>query len=146
MDPTLTPGIFSANQQLGPTPTPQQIQAAYAQANTMKGQGLTTEPVHAWTQGVNQMLKALLGNSQGAKADALQRQFTADRSGAYDTSNLPPAQQQPQRPFIPPVPPMLQTTMTPPPANNAPASTYGAGVPYLYGAGVPGVSGGIGGQ
>lgn len=123
MDPTLTPGIFSANQQLGPTPTPQQIQAAYAQANTMKGQGLTTEPVHAWTQGVNQMLKALLGNSQGQKADALQRQLNAAQAEAI------PGAQQSQTPFIPPVPSAVQ--MPPPMA----APTYNGVSP-----------GGIGGQ
>ena len=83
MDPTtIIPGIFSANQPAGPTPTPQQIQSAYAQANTMKGQGLSTEPVHAWTQGVNQMLKALLGNVQGQRADNLQRQTYGAQANA----------------------------------------------------------------
>ncbi len=120
MDPTIIPGIFSANQPAGPTPTPQQIQSAYAQANTMKGQGLATEPVHAWTQGVNQMLKALLGNTQGNRADQLQRQAYGAQASA-----IPGA-----APYMPPAP-----QMAPPPINNAPASTYGAGVPYLFGPG-----------
>ena len=79
MDPTtLVPGIF--NQQSAGTPTPQQIQSAYAQANTMKGQGLTTEPVHAWTQGVNQMLKALLGHCWGATRAPRPTHFSARRT------------------------------------------------------------------
>ena len=146
MDPTtIIPGIFNAASQASTgTPTPQQVQSAYAQANAMKGQGLATEPVHAWTQGVNQMLKALLGRYQGNYADQLQRQATGAEGRAYDTSNLPPVHQQP---LMPPglAPYMPATPMTPPqPTNNAPASTYGAGVPYLYG--TPGVPGGIGGQ
>jgi hypothetical protein len=126
---SLVPGIFSANSQPGPTPTPQQIQSAYAQANTMKGQGLSTEPVHAWTQGVNQMLKALLGNTQGNRADALQRQAYGAQANAIPQTPAP---------YMPALP-----MQAPPPANNAPASTYGAGVPYLFGGGMPG---GIGGQ
>ena len=134
MDPTtLVPGIF--NQQSAGTPTPQQIQSAYAQANTMKGQGLTTEPVHAWTQGVNQMLKALLGRYQGTQADALQRQAYGAQASAIPGAAMTPG----PAPYMP-------TAQAPPPANNAPPSTYGAGVPYLYGAGLPGVPGGIGGQ
>ena len=134
MDPTtLVPGIF--NQQSAGTPTPQQIQSAYAQANSMKGQGLTTEPVHAWTQDVNQMLKALLGRQQGNYADQLQRQYQTSGAIPGGTAMTPgPA------PYMP----VPQATL--PPANNAPASTYGAGVPYLYGAGMPGGPGGIGGQ
>jgi hypothetical protein len=110
----IVPGIFSAlqqNQLPGQTPTPQQVQQAYQQAAVMKGQGLTTEPVHAWTQGVNQMLKALLGNYQGYRADQLQRQLNAAQAGA-----IPGA-----APYMPP--PIPQTT-------NAPASTWGAGVPF----------------
>ena len=128
MDPTtIIPGIFNtASQQSAGTPTPQQIQSAYAQANTMKGQGLSTEPVHAWTQGVNQMLKALLGRYQGNQADALQRQAYGAQASA-----------------IPGAVPYMPTQPPAPPPNNAPASTYGAGVPYLFGGGLPG---GIGGQ
>ena len=99
MDPTtIIPGIFNAaSQQSAGTPTPQQIQSAYAQANTMKGQGLATEPVHAWTQGVNQMLKALLGNTQGNRADQLQRQAYGAQASA-----IPGA-----APYMPPAPQMM---------------------------------------
>lgn len=112
MDPSLVPGIFSANQNA--TPTPQQVQQAYQQAAVMKGQGLTTEPVHAWTQGVNQMLKALLGKQQGGYADQLQRQLNAAQAGA-----IPGA-----APYMPSAAPQA-------PLTNAPASTWGAGVPFL---------------
>ena len=135
MDPTtIIPGIFNAASQASTgTPTPQQVQSAYAQANAMKGQGLATEPVHAWTQGVNQMLKALAGRYMGSQADQLARQGVDTVARA----NAP----------LGPAPYMPTTSMTPPQTtNNAPASTYGAGVPYLYGAGLPGVPGGIGGQ
>jgi hypothetical protein len=117
------------------TPTPQQIKAAYDYANTMKGQGLSTEPVHAWTQGANQMLKALLGNYKGNQADALQRQAvdTTGRAGNFNdvwrqapAPYMPVAQQSPQA-AIP----------------SAPASTYGAGVPFLFGGGMPSGNGGF---
>lgn len=122
MDPTIIPSIYQTamnpQQANGPTPTPQQIQSAYGMANANKSQGLSTEPVHAWTQGVNQMLKALAGNYQGYRADQLQRQAFGAQANA-----IPGA-----APYMPQAPQMI-----PPPANNAPASTYGAGVPYLFG-------------
>ena len=131
MDPTLPSGIFSQNQlSAGPTPTPQQIQSAYAQANTQKAQGITpSQPIHAWTQGVQQIVNALAGKYGGTQADALQRQVYGAQQNAIPSSPAP---------YMPPAPQMI-----PPPANNAPASTYGAGVPFLYGGGMPG---GIGGQ
>ncbi len=84
MDPTLTPGIFSQNQPLGgPTPTPQQIQSAYAQANTNKVQGINPQqPIHAWTQGVQQIVQALAGKYGGNQADALQRQAYGAQANA----------------------------------------------------------------
>ena len=122
MDPTtIIPGIFNAaSQQSAGTPTPQQIQSAYAQANAMKDQGRATEPVHAWTQGVNQMLKALAGKYMGNQADQLQRQAYGAQANAIPTTPAP----------YMPVPQMAQ-----PLVNNAPASTYDTGVPFLYGGG-----------
>ena len=74
MDPTLPSGIFSQNQSMSPAPvpTPQQIQSAYAQANTNKGQGINPpQPIHAWTQGVQQIVQALAGKYGGNQADQL---------------------------------------------------------------------------
>jgi hypothetical protein len=129
---SIVPGIYSASSNgndASNLPTPQQIQAAYAYANTLKAQGLNPpEPVHAWTQGVNQMLKALLGNYAGGDADNMQRQrdaYGANQAQEYGANGKPAA------PFIPPAP------QTPMPQNNAPASTYGTGVPYLFGGGAP---------
>ena len=117
MDPTIIPSMYQTamNPQSlnGPTPTPQQIQSAYAQANTMKGQGLSTEPVHAWTQGVNQMLKALVGNYQGNRADAMQRQL-------YGAATIPGG-----GPMSPGPAPYM------PPQTNAPASIWGGTVPFM---------------
>ena len=85
MDPTLTPGSFSPNQSVAPSqvPTPQQIQSAYAQANTNKAQGINPpQPIHAWTQGVQQIVQALAGKYGGNQADALQRQAYGAQANA----------------------------------------------------------------
>lgn len=81
---TLVPGAFTASQQpAGATPTPQQIQSGYGYANTLKARGIEpSPPVHAWTQGVNQMLQALAGNYSGYRADQLQRQAYGAQANA----------------------------------------------------------------
>lgn len=85
MDPTtIIPGVFNAATQLSTdTPTPQQIQAAYAQANTNKAQGINPQqPIRAWTQGVQQIVQALAGNYGGNQADQLQRRLSQAQAGA----------------------------------------------------------------
>jgi hypothetical protein len=113
----LISGIFGQGQQqpgsAGP-PTPQQIQAAYAYANTLKSQGIQpSQPVKSWTQGVNQMLQALLGNRAGNQADQMQRQLNQAQAGA-----IPGA-----APYMP-----MTATQLPPPTTPAqlppPATSY----------------------
>jgi hypothetical protein len=83
MDPSLTPGSFSPNQPASnPIPTPQQIQSAYAQANSLKAQGVNPQPMQSWTQGMAQIVKALAGQYGGGQADQMQRQLNQAQAGA----------------------------------------------------------------
>ena len=100
----LVSGIFSS-QNNNQIPTPQQIKSAYDYSNSLKAEGIQpTTPVHSWTQGVQQMVNALLGNTTGSKADDLQRQYNAASTlpSAADNQRTIPLPY--MSPYIPPAP------------------------------------------
>jgi hypothetical protein len=75
-----TPQQQAGAQQLSSLATPQQIQSMYDYAKALKASSTDT-PVKAWTQGVGNIVKALMGNvEEGSAADA-QRQRDAYNSG-----------------------------------------------------------------
>lgn len=106
----LVSGIFSS-QNNNQIPTPQQIKSAYDYSNSLKAEGIQpTTPVHSWTQGVQQMVNALLGNVSGNKADTLQNQRDiyyqnqinpVGQNGVADQKTIPLPY---MSPYIPPAP------------------------------------------
>jgi len=69
-----TPQQVGGAQQLAETvATPQQIQAMYDYAKALKSSS-TDQPVHAWTQGVSNVVKALMGGVETNRAADAERQ------------------------------------------------------------------------
>lgn len=72
-----TPGQQAQAQQLSDLATPQQIQAMYDYAKALRTSSQET-PVHAWTQGVSNVVKALMGGVETNRAaDAERSRFGA---------------------------------------------------------------------
>lgn len=77
-----TPQQSAGAQQLSQLATPQQIQAMYDYAKVLRDQSQTTQPVHAWTQGVSNIVKALMGNVEGQRAADAERGLFGARANA----------------------------------------------------------------
>jgi hypothetical protein len=77
-----TPQQAAGAQQLSQLATPQQIQAMYDYAKVLRDQSQTTQPIHAWTQGVSNIVKALMGNVEAGRAADAERGLFATRAGA----------------------------------------------------------------
>jgi hypothetical protein len=67
-----TPGQQAQAQQLAQLATPQQIQAMYDYAKALRTSSTDT-PVHAWTQGVSNVVKALMGGVEENRAANAER-------------------------------------------------------------------------